>query len=99
MNEAFFQALANPYRREIIRLLRFRNLTVGEIVEHFDIAQPSISRHLDVLKKAEIVCCERRGPQMVYSLDLSAVQEMLLYTAELFSGEGREAHGKEQTAP
>lgn len=98
MNEAFFQALANPYRREIIKLLRFRSMTAGEIVEHFDIAQPSISRHLDVLKRAEILCCERRGSQMIYSLNLSAIEEMLLYTTELFSGERRDEHGKEQTS-
>ncbi len=84
MNEGFFQALSNPYRREIIKLLRWKNLSAGEIVEHFDIAQPSISRHLDVLKKAEIVTCERKGNQIIYSLNLSAVEEMFLYLTELF---------------
>lgn len=84
MNDDFFQALSNPHRREIIRMLRWKNMTAGEIVEQFDIAQPSVSRHLDVLKKAEIVTAERRGNQVIYSLNLSAVQEMMVYISELF---------------
>ena len=85
MNDEFFQALSNPYRREIIKLLRWKNLSAGEIVAQFDIAQPTISRHLDVLKKAEIVTSERRGNQIIYSLNLSAMQEMFVYMSELFA--------------
>lgn len=88
MNDDFFQALSNPYRREIIKLLRWKNMSAGEIVEQFDIAQPSISRHLDVLKKAEIVTSERKGNQIIYSLNLSAVQEMFVYMSELFDYQG-----------
>ena len=84
MNDEFFQALSNPYRREIIKLLRWKNLSAGEIVARFDIAQPTISRHLDVLKKAEIVTSERKGNQIIYSLNLSAMQEMMVYMTELF---------------
>ena len=84
MNDEFFQALSNPYRREIIKLLRWQNMSAGEIVEQFDIAQPTISRHLDVLKKAEIVTSERKGNQIIYSLNLSAMQEMMVYMTELF---------------
>lgn len=84
MNDLFFQALSNPYRREIIRLLKWKNMNAGEIAEHFQIAQPSVSRHLDVLKKAEIITVERRGTQLIYSLNLSAVQEIYVYLTELF---------------
>jgi len=84
MNDSFFQALSNPYRREIIQLLKWKNMNAGEIAEHFQIAQPSVSRHLDVLKKAEIVTVERRGTQLIYSLNLSTVQEIYVYMAELF---------------
>ena len=55
MNDDFFQALANPYRREIIQMLKWKNMSAGEIAEHFNISQPSISRHLDVLKRSEII--------------------------------------------
>lgn len=85
MKEEIFQALSSPYRREIIKLLRWKSMSAGEIVEQFDIAQPSISRHLDVLKKAELVTSERRGNQIIYSLNLSAAQEVLLYITELLS--------------
>ena len=86
MNDEFFHALSNPYRREIIRMLRWKNMSAGEIVEQFNIAQPTVSKHLDVLRKAEIVTSERRGTQIIYSLNLSAMQEMLVYMTELFEG-------------
>ena len=88
MNDEFFQALTNPYRREIIKLLRWKNMSAGEIVEQFDIAQPTVSRHLDVLRKAEIVTSERKGNQIIYSLNLSAIQEMFVYMSELFDCQG-----------
>ena len=95
MNDDFFQALSSPVRREIIKLLRWKNLNAGEIASHFDIAQPSVSRHLDVLKKAEIVTTERKGTQIIYSLNLSAIQEILLYITELFEMK-EEYHGAAQ---
>lgn len=88
MNDEFFHALSNPYRREIIRLLRWKNMSAGEIVGNFDIAQPTISRHLDVLKKAELVASERRGNQIIYSLNLSTVQEIFVCMSELFDYRG-----------
>lgn len=90
MNEDFFHALASPYRREIIKLLKWKNMNAGEIAEHFDISQPSISRHLDVLKHAEIVTSERKGNQIIYSLNLSVIQEMYIKLSELLSFRGDE---------
>lgn len=90
MNEGFFHALASPYRREIIKLLKWKNMNAGEIAEHFDISQPSISRHLDVLKHAEIVTSERKGNQIIYSLNLSVMQEMYIKLSELLSFGGDE---------
>lgn len=92
MREDFFQALASPYRREIIRLLKWKNLSAGEIAEHFDISQPSISRHLDVLKRAEIVTAERKANQIIYSLNLSVMQEMMVQITELFDVKGDAAY-------
>lgn len=83
MNTDFFHALSNPYRREIIKLLRWRNMSAGEIVEKFDIAQPSISRHLDILRKSEIVTSERKGNQIIYALNLSIFEEILVYLSDL----------------
>lgn len=90
MNEDFFHALVSPYRREIIKLLKWKNMNAGEIAEHFDISQPSISRHLDVLKHAEIVTSERKGNQIIYSLNLSVMQEMYIKLSELLSFGGDE---------
>lgn len=87
MNDDFFQALSNPYRQKIIRLLKWKSMSAGEIVEQFDIAQPTVSRHLDVLKKARIVTSERRGNQIFYTLNLSTAQEMMLFLSELFGRE------------
>ena len=65
-------------------------MNAGEIAEHFDISQPSISRHLDVLKHAEIVTSERKGNHIIYSLNLSVMQEMYIKLSELLSFGGDE---------
>ena len=89
MRDDFFQALASPYRREIIRLLKWRTLSAGEIAGHFDIAQPSVSRHLEVLENAGIITSRRQANQVIYSLNLSMVQEMIMEVMELL-GRGEE---------
>lgn len=88
MNDEFFHALSNSYRREIIKLLKWKNLSAGEIAAHFSISQPSISRHLDILKRAEIVTAERKANQIIYSLNLSVVQEIMVQISELFDAKG-----------
>lgn len=93
MNDDFFQALANPYRREIIKLLKWKNLSAGEIAENFDISQPSISRHLDILKRAEIITAERKANQIIYSLNLSFVQEMYIEISDLFKSQHKVQKG------
>ena len=85
MSDEFYQALASPYRREIIKLLKWKNLSAGEISEHFKISQPSISRHLDVLKRAEIVTAERKANQVIYSLNRSIIEEMYIQLSDLLS--------------
>ena len=88
MNDDFFQALASPYRREIIKLLKWQNLTAGEIAAKFDISQPSISRHLDILKRAEIIVAEKRANQIIYSLNLSVLQELMVGITGLLNVKG-----------
>lgn len=96
MKEDFFHALASPYRREIIKLLKWKNMNAGEIAEHFDISQPSVSRHLDVLKHAEIITSERKGNQIIYSLNLSVIQEMYIKLSELLTFGGEERSHEKQ---
>ena len=71
MNDAFFQAMANETRREIIRLLKQKDMTAGEIASHF-----SISRHLDTLKNAGLIVPERKGNQILYAINMTVLQEM-----------------------
>jgi DNA-binding transcriptional ArsR family regulator len=70
-------ALADPTRREILRMLGERDMTAGEIGANFDMSAPSISHHLNTLKQAELVIAERRGQSIVYSLNATVVQEFL----------------------
>ena len=86
MNEKLFQAFSNPCRREIIRMLRWKSMSAGEIADHFVMAQPSVSRHLDVLKRAGAVNVQKQGTQMIYSLNLRALQEMMIYVSQLLIG-------------
>jgi DNA-binding transcriptional ArsR family regulator len=71
-----FKALADPTRRKIILLLKDKDLTAGEIAEHFDITKPSISHHLNVLKQALLVTDERKGQYIYYSLNTTVLQEV-----------------------
>ena len=64
-------------------------LIFWEIAGHFDIAQPSVSRHLEVLKNAGIITSRRQANQVIYSLNLSMVQEMIMEVMELL-GRGEE---------
>lgn len=82
MNETF-KALADPTRRKIIRLLRERDMTAGEIADHFMMTKPSISHHLNSLKQAKLVLDVRRGQHIVYSLNTTVVQEIIGWFMEI----------------
>lgn len=79
-----FQALSDPTRREILRMLRERDYTAGEIAERFDLAKSTLSGHFNVLKHAGLIVSERNGTKIVYSLNVSVVEEMLGGLLELF---------------
>ncbi len=66
--DKFFKALSDETRRGILRLLERRDHTVGEIVANFHLSQPTISRHLSVLKEARLVDDQRQGQHVVYRL-------------------------------
>lgn len=93
MNETF-KALADPTRRKIIRLLRERDLTAGEIAEHFNMTKPSISHHLSSLKQAKLVLDERQGQNIIYSLNTTVVQEVIGWFMEIMDSE--QAKGDEE---
>ena len=72
-----FKALADPTRWRILELLRDGDLTAGELAEHFDISKPSLSHHLATLKSAGLVSDERRGQNIVYSLNTTVMQDLI----------------------
>jgi DNA-binding transcriptional ArsR family regulator len=73
--DAVFKALADPTRREILRLLRSGKKSSGELAQAFDSAWPTISRHLGVLRDAELVSTERDGSSVMYELDTTVFQD------------------------
>ena len=76
-------ALADPIRREILNLLKAGRMSAGEISDHFPVTGASISRHLSVLKEADLVRDTREGQFIFYELNASVLEEMLLWVKTL----------------
>ena len=72
-----FRALADPTRREILRVLRDGPKTSGEIAERFPTSWPTVSRHLAVLRDAGLILSERNGQQIVYELNTTVFQDLV----------------------
>jgi len=72
-----FKALNDATRREILEMLKEKDLTAGEIADHFHITKPSISHHLDLLKQAGLVEAVKQGQFIYYSLNTSVVDEIV----------------------
>jgi len=78
------QAMADPTRRAILQMLNDGDRTAGEIAARFDMAAPSVSHHLSVLKNAELIVAQRSGQKIIYRLNTTVVQEMLQQIMQLF---------------
>jgi ArsR family transcriptional regulator len=89
MNEVF-EALAHPVRREILKLLRKRPMSAGELAEHFTIAKPTLSGHFAVLKNADLVTTERQGTTIMYQLNTSVMEDALAAFMALAGMKGKE---------
>ncbi len=77
------KALADPIRREILNLLKRRKMSAGEITEHFDVTGASVSRHLSVLKEADLIRDTRDGKFIIYELNASVLEEIMLWITDL----------------
>ena len=77
------KALADPIRREILNLLKSGRMSAGDITDHFPVTAASISRHLSVLKDADLVRYTREGQFIFYELNTSVLEEMMLWVSEL----------------
>ena len=84
-----FAALSNPVRRDILALLRDGDRNAGEIAAHFKLSKPTLSGHFTVLKEAGLVLTERRGTQILYSLNLSLLEGALLGLMRRVSRDGQ----------
>lgn len=77
------KALADPIRREILNMLKDGRMSAGKITEHFPVTAASISRHLSVLKEADLVRDTREGQFIYYELNVSVLEEMMLWLTDL----------------
>lgn len=80
------KALADPIRREILNLLKGGKLSAGEISDHFPVTAASISRHLSVLKEADLIRDAREGKYIYYELNASVLEEIMLWVTDLKGG-------------
>lgn len=77
------KALADPIRRDILHLLKSGRMSAGEITSHFSVTAASISRHLSVLKDADLVRDTREGQFIFYELNASVLEEIMLWITDL----------------
>ena len=77
------RALADPIRREILNLLRHGKMSAGEITDHFEVTGASISRHLSVLKDADLIRDNREGKFIYYELNASVLEEIMIWITDL----------------
>ena len=77
------KALSDPIRREILNLLKSGRMSAGEIVDHFPVTGASISRHLSVLKEADLIRDTREGKFIYYDLNASVLEEIILWITDL----------------
>ncbi|WP_028775841.1 autorepressor SdpR family transcription factor [Shimazuella kribbensis] len=82
MNDVF-KALADPTRRKILDLLKEKDLSAGEIADKFDMTKPSISNHLSILKKSDLVLVEKKGQFVIYSLNTTLFQDVIKWMLHL----------------
>ncbi|MFE3847491.1 autorepressor SdpR family transcription factor [Flavobacterium sp. LB3P45] len=74
---AIFKALNDATRREILELLKKKELSAGEIADQFNISKPSISHHLDILKQADLITSEKKGQFIIYSINTTIMEDVL----------------------
>jgi len=80
---SLFKALNDETRRKIIELLKDHDMNAGEIAEQFNISKPSISHHLDILKRADLITSEKKGQYVEYRLNTSILEDLLNWVLTL----------------
>lgn len=80
---SLFKALNDGTRRQIVELLKEKDMNAGEIAEQFNISKPSISHHLDILKRADLITSEKKGQFVEYSLNTSILEDLINWVLTL----------------
>lgn len=80
---AVFKALNDKTRREILTLLKEQDLNAGEIADYFNISKPSISHHLDILRRADLVSSTKKGQFIIYTINTTVVDELFQWIYNL----------------
>jgi DNA-binding transcriptional ArsR family regulator len=88
-----FKAIADPGRREILRLLRQGEMTAGDLAAHFDMSKPTMSHHFAVLAEADLITRRRDGQTIWYGLNTTVLQDVLAWMMDLT---GPETKGKKK---
>jgi ArsR family transcriptional regulator, arsenate/arsenite/antimonite-responsive transcriptional repressor len=78
-----FKALNDPIRRDILDLLKNKDMSAGDISEHFNIGKPTISHHLDLLRQAGLVTSAKQGQFIIYSISTTVLDEMLQWIYQI----------------
>lgn len=81
------KALADPTRREILNMLKSRDMNAGDISAAFNISDAAVSRHLSVLKDADLIHDRRDGKYIIYELNVSVLEEVMLWIKDLQGGQ------------
>lgn len=89
--DSVFEALSHPTRRAILEMLKKRAMSAGELAEAFPVSKPTMSNHFAKLRQARLIQSEQRGASIIYSLNLSVLEEVLLgFMGRVGVGAGRE---------
>ena len=83
MHDTVFKAIADPQRRKILKVLQAGSRTAGQIAAEFAITKGSLSYHFNILKDADLIRCERRGQEQVYSLNTSVLEDLAVLVSGL----------------
>lgn len=86
-----FKAIADPTRREILRLLRKHEMTAGDLAERFDMTKPTMSHHFAVLKEADLITGRRDGQTIWYELNTTVLEDVIAWAIDVSGGKNKGA--------